>query len=1728
MKDQGLVPGHKLTVTKTLEKHSTTLTIRPKTEQKETPQWRSITLAPTDAKEIEYTAVGKNGKSIGETKSVKPTDSKKPVVLEFATLLEADHFVIVVVNRDNKHPSKAEVQHAVACIEQPDPKSGVPPKRPDETTPHPTETTQSAGTTGHPSETTHVTGTTPAAGTTTLSHTKCSKHMDEQGLVPNHKLTVTKKETKKETILFVKPTTPQKSTPEWVAVTLAPTDAKEVKVTPVDKNGNKVGETKVVKSRDSHTPVDVHFTKPQKAEQLEVEFINHDAAHTSHAEVINAIACIEDEETTTHLPGTIHLPETSQVPGTTFAPDTTPGSSATTTRIPPKDGTPKKPCNKDMHGKDVIPRSKLSVTSVVEKHTTTLIVKSEKPQKETPQWVSITVSETHATEIKYTPIGKNGKPVEETQVVKVTDSKKVVVLEFKNPPIAEKIVIVFVHHDAAHPAHAAVLSAVACFEDEETTTLAAGQTTTYAASVTTTTHATGQTTPHHPTEPKRTCSKNMNGNDEVPRSKLTVTEVHDKHTTKLIVYSATSHKDMPEWVSVTIAPTEAKEVKTTPVNKKGFDVVKTKYDKIKDHKKPFEIVFYYPVKADHIVIVLVHPAGVSHVQAEVLSAKACIESEETTTPHAETTPPVPGTTNLPGATTQVPGISTTHEIGIITTTTIAGQHDIPSKVPCSKLIFMLKNGGAVPRNQLSISTTSDKHSTTVIIRSAKPQPTLPEWVEIVLEPADAKEVKYTPKDKTGKDVEPTKTQKIQDSKKSIDIVFVKPVKADHIEIVIIHHGASHHVHIETRKVVACFESKEDTTTPHPSTSVAPGESTPHPAPTTSHPSGSTPSVPAVSTTTVPSSSVTTTVTLPPTTATPVIIKVPPIPFVCTAPLQPVDCLCHKTCDHMAEEKECPRPGSAKCHKGCQCPLGTVMHNATCIKEADCPCVYNNQFYKHGEKIPLPGVHCAHMVCTSKGLMKVTDLHCSKPETCSNGKTFQSCPCHRTCHDDKHVCDQSHCTPGCACPVDTVWNGAKCVEPKQCTCKEGNVTYADGQHWDVGECTKCHCVSGREKCSEICRLTEEMCKKQGKKLFNKDLSDSVCCRCVSEEPHCIHNGEEKPIGAVWHKGLCETYTCTKSETGAGMIQMTKTECPACAANEQKEYVANKCCPICRKKTPPTDTPKPPTTPDTQLPRKCKEVMENAKDFADDRVELFPANKGTPSDLRPITGKGWNVLESDKPVIILQVSTNDDTRPGQLEKLTVIGNVQKVTISYTSEPHTHGKPDVFKPYKNGQELDVEHGEVILIRETDVTKTGLVAYQVKITVVKAVKPELPLNLKLKVYACHEDVPEPCNEWEFDEIVCADVMKKPSELPDSRITLIPSNKGTPSDLRPAGKGWQVSKGDASVVVVNLASPDNKKPGLLEKVVVLGNVKTVNISFKTIRTSLPDVYHGYNKDRPIEVPKNGEIVIINEHTKKAGIMVYDVRIIPIQAVDEQKPFALKLKLHACIQDTVKEEPKPYPRPQYPTPKNPTPQNPTPQNPTTQNPTPQQPKPEEPGCDEILEDFEDQMPDKRITMNPATKGTPADIRPQGKGWAVTPADKPTVTFNIATIDGKKPGLLSKICVDGNVQTVKVETRPIRPNDQRKISPTDKNPDGFTPLNEGKPIDVSKTPVQFKDPVSHKPGVMVYQVRVTLLEPKDPKKPFDATFKVHACLQDDLEYISTQELEKLLEFEKKLNDLHVKH
>jgi hypothetical protein len=523
------------------------------------------------------------------------------------------------------------------------------------------------------------------------------------------------------------------------------------------------------------------------------------------------------------------------------------------------------------------------------------------------------------------------------------------------------------------------------------------------------------------------------------------------------------------------------------------------------------------------------------------------------------------------------------------------------------------------------------------------------------------------------------------------------------------------------------------------------------------------------------------------------------------------------------------------------------------------------------------------------------------------------------------------------------------------------------------------------------------------------------------------------------------------------------------------------------------------------------MKNPTELPDKRITLQPADKGTPADLRP-QGKGWPLEKVDKPVITIDLKSNDGRKPGLLKEIQILGNV--LNALFEIKPVRDEKritpsstPEGFKPLNDGKPIDVSKSPMIFKDPITNKPDGVLTYEVRITFLTPINPDKPFTARVKVVACIQAEPEP--ELESHDIDhptenkpetkgCEDIMKDPTELPDKRITLQPADKGTPADLRPQGKGWPLEKVDKPVIMLSLKSTDGRKPGLLKGINVDGNVKEALIEVQPIRGSPlstldPKGFVPINDGKPVDVSKI-PVIFKDPATGKPGVLTYAVKVTLLTPINPEKPFSAKLKVFACIQVDLVHEPVPVDEPE-----------------TDSHDMESliEDKPAIEGCEDIMEN-PTELPDKRITLQPADKGTPADLRPQGKGWPLEKVDKPVFLLSLKSTDGRKPGLLKGIKVNGNVKEALIEVQPIR------VSPLSVlDPKGFVPINDGKPVDVSKTPVIFKNPVTGTPGIMTYAVKVTLLTPINPDKPFNAKVNVFACIQDDLEYITKNDLTTLV-------------
>src|SRR5688572_10312759 len=80
-----------------------------------------------------------------------------------------------------------------------------------------------------------------------------------------------------------------------------------------------------------------------------------------------------------------------------------------------------------------------------------------------------------------------------------------------------------------------------------------------------------------------------------------------------------------------------------------------------------------------------------------------------------------------------------------------------------------------------------------------------------------------------------------------------------------------------------------------------------------------------------------------------------------------------------------------------------------------------------------------------------------------------------------------------------------------------------------------------------------------------------------------------------------------------------------------------------------------------------------------------------------------------------------------------------------------------------------------------------------------------------------------------CSEVMQDPSQLPDSRIELSPSNIGSPDSIRgPTAEGWMAKEVDESYITIDFTGQDGASPSTLERIDFFGNLRAVFILVKT------------------------------------------------------------------------------------------------------------------------------------------------------------------------------------------------------------------------------------------------------------------------------------------------------------
>jgi len=146
----------------------------------------------------------------------------------------------------------------------------------------------------------------------------------------------------------------------------------------------------------------------------------------------------------------------------------------------------------------------------------------------------------------------------------------------------------------------------------------------------------------------------------------------------------------------------------------------------------------------------------------------------------------------------------------------------------------------------------------------------------------------------------------------------------------------------------------------------------------------------------------------------------------------------------------------------------------------------------------------------------------------------------------------------------------------------------------------------------------------------------------------------------------------------------------------------------------------------------------------------------------------------------------------------------------------------------------------------------------------------------------------------VCSEVIQDESQLPDSRIELSPSTIGSPDSIRgPTAEGWMTKEADEPYITIDFTGRDGASPSTLERLDFFGNLRTVYI---LVKTTLTGDFEQYMDGEPIDVT-SGTISFADGSDK--GIPAYGLRLVLLQSIMSDLPYALRLKVYACISGRV-------------------------------------------------------------------------------------------------------------------------------------------------------------------------------------------------------------------------------------
>lgn len=121
--------------------------------------------------------------------------------------------------------------------------------------------------------------------------------MENKGVIQKDKLDVTKQDTPDgKTTYDVKSQKPTDQMPVWLSVTVKPDEAKEVRVTPMNKDNTPAGDAKVTQVPDgSSAPITIPFDKPTSADHVNVVFEPKSPSTPSRGDIISVVSCMPDQ-----------------------------------------------------------------------------------------------------------------------------------------------------------------------------------------------------------------------------------------------------------------------------------------------------------------------------------------------------------------------------------------------------------------------------------------------------------------------------------------------------------------------------------------------------------------------------------------------------------------------------------------------------------------------------------------------------------------------------------------------------------------------------------------------------------------------------------------------------------------------------------------------------------------------------------------------------------------------------------------------------------------------------------------------------------------------------------------------------------------------------------------------------------------------------------------------------------------------------------------------------------------------------------------------------------------------------------------------------------------------------------------------------------------------------------------------------------------------------------------